>query len=506
MGVLNNGVLDGVRRITGKFRDLVVDGGLPGAPLGFRLRGATSYGPPSSGTWKAGDTVHDRTGNIWTCTAGGTPGTWSGAVIQLAPSADTTGAASATAINDAVRALGGPGVVKLAPTAPWYIKCGTVVVDGSGVTIDAAGCVIHATGTGDLFRMYDSSDYDSRAVHGGGLAGYPFIDGTATTGASCPWHAGDIFSLQSKFLAQNFTGSGSHGVLWDNQWALAEQMDADVWVSNCATHFGWTQNPAEGSTGCYGSFERGKLRLRFSQVNAGYPVFEFSNGVYFGGTAWEISGNAAGTDSGAVTTAMYYATGSTPSGSADGAEGTVSSNVAGNILSNIELADNGGSPWTYTPTTFKADGSCYFGDLTGRLDFGQAGNNFTPTSAVVGFYGETDGGDPNIVSQTSQAQLFQGLLGLGTYAAANALATNGTITPAACYIQLAPTGNITGIKIAAGSWDGQPLIVNNSSTHTVTFAASGSGIATNSETMAANTAAFFAWSVNTSLWYRVKVS
>ncbi len=76
MPVINNGVFDGVRRIAAKVRDLTIDGGLPGAPFGFRLRGATAYGSPITGTWKAGDQVSDRTGNIWICTATGTPGTW----------------------------------------------------------------------------------------------------------------------------------------------------------------------------------------------------------------------------------------------------------------------------------------------------------------------------------------------------------------------------------------------------------------------------------------------
>ena len=52
---VNGGVLDGVRRIGAKVRDLVIDGGVPGAPLGYRLRGATTAGSPTSGTWKAGD-------------------------------------------------------------------------------------------------------------------------------------------------------------------------------------------------------------------------------------------------------------------------------------------------------------------------------------------------------------------------------------------------------------------------------------------------------------------
>lgn len=72
MTTFNNGVLDGTRRIGARFRDVTVDGGLPGAPSGFRLRGATTSGPPTSGTWQAGDHVEDRNGIIWLYTSAGT--------------------------------------------------------------------------------------------------------------------------------------------------------------------------------------------------------------------------------------------------------------------------------------------------------------------------------------------------------------------------------------------------------------------------------------------------
>jgi hypothetical protein len=42
-----------------------------------RLTGRrTTAGPPTTGTWDAGDTLQDSTGAWWLCTAGGTPGTW----------------------------------------------------------------------------------------------------------------------------------------------------------------------------------------------------------------------------------------------------------------------------------------------------------------------------------------------------------------------------------------------------------------------------------------------
>ena len=69
---INNGVLDGVRRIGAAVRSLSITGGISGAPLGMRLMGANVSGPPQTGTWKAGDIVSDRAGSVWVCTTGGT--------------------------------------------------------------------------------------------------------------------------------------------------------------------------------------------------------------------------------------------------------------------------------------------------------------------------------------------------------------------------------------------------------------------------------------------------
>jgi len=102
MAALNNGVLDGIRRVGAKIRDITIDGGLPGAPLGYRIRGATQSGPPASGTWKAGDEVHDRNGVIWICTTAGTPGQWTGSLTFIPPSGDTTGATDTALIQAAI--------------------------------------------------------------------------------------------------------------------------------------------------------------------------------------------------------------------------------------------------------------------------------------------------------------------------------------------------------------------------------------------------------------------
>lgn len=167
MAVANSGLLDGLRRIGGKFRDLTIDGGLPGAPLGYRLRGATASGPPLTGTWKAGDLVPDRTGMIWICTAGGTGPAASWSVAAPAGPTGPSGPAGAAglnwrgtyssaatyAVNDACQYLGSSficiagttGVAPGSPSAPatgWSLlsSIGNAGPTGPGV----AGSVVPA--------------------------------------------------------------------------------------------------------------------------------------------------------------------------------------------------------------------------------------------------------------------------------------------------------------------------------------------------------------------------
>lgn len=51
-------------------------GGLTGATAASRYGGATTSGPPTTGTWVTGDYVVSQQGRIWICVSGGTPGSW----------------------------------------------------------------------------------------------------------------------------------------------------------------------------------------------------------------------------------------------------------------------------------------------------------------------------------------------------------------------------------------------------------------------------------------------
>jgi hypothetical protein len=54
----------------------LIPSGLTGATSSSRYVGATTGGAPGSGTFSTGDFIIDRTGGIYICTSGGTPGTW----------------------------------------------------------------------------------------------------------------------------------------------------------------------------------------------------------------------------------------------------------------------------------------------------------------------------------------------------------------------------------------------------------------------------------------------
>lgn len=103
---------------------------LTGATNPSRYVGGTLSGAPTSGTFQSGDTVFGQNGNIWTCTAGGTPGTWA----QTAPGNQTvTG-------GKLVQNSGGNPLLASSVT-------------GSGLMLSSAG-VLAVDGTGTNFTQF----------------------------------------------------------------------------------------------------------------------------------------------------------------------------------------------------------------------------------------------------------------------------------------------------------------------------------------------------------------
>lgn len=91
-------------------------------------------------------------------------------------------------------------------------------------------------------------------------------------------------------------------------------------------------------------------------------------------------------------------------------------------------------------------------------------------------------------------------------ATAVAIASSGTIAASGSQFvsRVAPTGNVTGVILTAGTVAGQGVTVLNESAFTVTFAASGTSHVADgvSDVVAALTSREFVWDTGTSLWYR----
>lgn len=423
-----------------------------------------------------------------------------GTVTDLTPSGDATGVTDAASITAAVSALpASGGVVRLAATGIWYVECGQVSINKSGVYIDARGCFINAVGAGDMIRMYDSSNITSRAVQGGGILGNPVIDGTNTTGAASALHLGDIFRATAYLSPQNFTQTGSDGAIFDNTYWWTERLDAEVHATSCYRHVRFTQNPAvPGTPTATGSFMRGDLKIYVDQSNASYDGIVFENGTYATGAFTRWWGNFTSTGSGGtLSSAAVKVTGATPAGSADS---PTPSNLYEMLVDwNFECA-----PGTFTPYAVWLDAvsGCSAASLLGTINFAPGGSlNFNGYVGSIGLFGISD----TIPFQTAQTMLFEGITAVGSYATAAPLATNGDIATSTTWAHVGPASTVTGVTMDGGTQDGQIAAVFNDSAFGITFAAAGtSNVATGTaEFIPPGAMRIYLWSVYGLLWYPV---
>jgi hypothetical protein len=305
--------------------------------------------------------------------------------------ADPTGAAdSTTAFTSAIAAAAtaGGGVVYI-PAGTYTISstltCTTVPVyfvgDGPWATI------ISYTGSGDCFRIYDSSTYNGRKTFAGGFLGITLNGARAKAGAT-GLHVGDLLQYELDLTVQDFYGTGSIGVHLDNNYYWTEQLYGRIYAQNCTSDvvFDWTTSTSTTSSG---SFERCDLDIYLDQVNAAFDGVVFRNGAFVTNGSMKIRGNF-GSSTSAVSSAALRLTGYQ---SANGY-----SSYSGIVDSMIDIGVECGSG-TYTPQTIVFGASqnsisnCY-----GALHFGAAGNTFTKSNNannVFNFMGQT-GGDASL--------------------------------------------------------------------------------------------------------------
>lgn len=403
----------------------------------------------------------------------------------LDPSGDTSGVTDANTINNALAALpaGLGGVVTLAPSAKWYIKCGVISINpASNITINALGCFIAAVGAGDMIRMYDSSTYNARTLSGGGIIGWPIIDGTLTTGNACALHIGDIVQLKLYLMAQNFTaGTTSKGVWCDNQYYWTERITGQVFALSCTTNLMF-DNSTGTSVGlnATGSFDRMVLDTFISQNGVGDGVV-FNDGATTLDHRLGIYGNF---NTAAAAHAVLKFTGNNAGGS---------SGMSNGILWNgTECDDTTATP----PNTMKfASGSNFLTNVEGFLNY-SAASPFTSVGASppIKYVGPAYG-DTNV----------NPLLDLLTPSLTVAGANSGTIfTQWFGVVRWTNAGTgLTGVVQQAGGFDSQPLVVRNIGAGSLTYAAAGtSNVAGGTGVViAGNTSRSFSWDATAGLWY-----
>ncbi len=239
---INQGVVDGIRRIGGRFRHVIVDGQLPGAPLGLRLMGAATFGPPTVGTWKAGDHTEDRAGNVWVCIAAGNPGTW----VHVG----STGTFGDT--SDGIVALNGTNTYSFvsttgsAPNLSYTLLrnvYATSFILSSGITMAPAGYNVFCQGSPLLAGTVSFPGGNGFAAGGAGGAG----GGTGMIGSGRAGGAGQT-TAGTAGTSTNCTGGGA-GVAGGTAGANAGGTGGTVAAVNSGTSASWFRTPVPALTG-----------------------------------------------------------------------------------------------------------------------------------------------------------------------------------------------------------------------------------------------------------------
>ncbi|MCX4885848.1 hypothetical protein [Streptomyces sp. NBC_00847] len=149
----------------------------------------TAAGAPTAGTWTSGDTVQDSAGAWWLCTAGGTPGTWTGGAPTspwlfdvtasaygakgdakvVADGAMASGSATLTSATAAftaadvgkaisVKGAAATGVTTLATTITGYVSGTQVTLAASNASGGALSGAITIWGTDDTAAIQAATD------------------------------------------------------------------------------------------------------------------------------------------------------------------------------------------------------------------------------------------------------------------------------------------------------------------------------------------------------------
>jgi hypothetical protein len=402
-----------------------------------------------------------------------------------APSTGTGGSTSTASLQPTGTPVGDAAIVNADLIAPlantyggtvemgagiWHIAGGAIpAINRSGITFRwQPGSYIACSGSGDVIRMFDSSNINTRVARGGGILGQPLFDASAYTGAGTILHLGDIYRLQVFADLQNMGANGPN-YKFENAFYYAERMVAQIDSENSSPNGLFTCSGA-GT----GSFDRAQLTLWHTQGNVAYDMMQMSNGAQVVNGKTYVGGNAL--SAAANTSAMFRLS------------GAGAGFIGGTLDVGIET-DGGGA---LGPQSMNFGSNTLISRSKGIFDVSIGGNVQQSNNGGQWQYQGSAFGDPSL------ATIFQpGVLSAGGIVNGGFLFTsNGSV------IIATPAAPVTGIIMYPGLASGQPVTIVNQSAFTITFAAAGSNMALGSAVVIpANSNKSFTWDGATSLWY-----
>ena len=241
---------------------------------------------------------------------------------------------------------------------------------GTPVYIRGAGrwaTTISYYGSGDCLRIY-GTEYP----YGGGITDLT-IDGTNASAGAVGLHMGDIFRYEVGLAVTNFSGAGSIGAHFDNQYFWTEQLHGKIFTDNCTQQVVF-DNSANVSGGATGSFYRAVLDIFVNDVG-NQDCVAFRNSAVIADGNIGIYGNSAKT-AGTNTAAVLRM-------------GTNCGIYNGTLNIGVELGGSGNAPQTINFSSGSGIQGC-----NGIIDFTQNLAFTTSNIATHGtftFYGEIFG-------------------------------------------------------------------------------------------------------------------
>ena len=330
---------------------------------------------------------------------------WLNVVTQFG--ADPTGVAdSTTAIQNAINALSATagGVVYL-PAGTFKVTTTLTVNSLLYAYVQGDGrwaTTIKFTGTGDCLRIYNTDT--TGILTGGGVLDLT-IDGTSAGNSSAGLHFGDMRATELRIAVQNFTGTSSIGVHFDNQNAWTEQTFGYLWVSNCTQLVVFDVSGNTTSTNSFGYTVLDML-LEAKNFQDGLVL---QNGALLYHSRVSCKGNFKGTST-SNSSAAIRITGTIPAGHPGAGTGSQIANSRLDFMAECTNASGSNAPQTIN---FATPGTNTLVNCTGILDFtfgtlAFATTNYTPLSASGTFqYMGYVAGDFNLSAQ-AQSGLAKG--------------------------------------------------------------------------------------------------